>query len=131
MTVEHIDECQVKLGVEQASVFCTHSYFPPDYQRVKKLADPFFPLFIHLKRRSRSRYGFLVLWHNSEAEQLSLRHFSELYVQFPSFWSSFEVLSRFWADLCCPLAYFRSFIIESTSSGLWAVVLTEWVALVS
>ena len=83
------------------------------------------------ERRFRSRSGFLVPYQMVEVEMIREESREGRYVRIPSHFREWEVPKGFGADLPPVLTYAGSRLIDSPSSGVWAVFYTEWVAKVA
>lgn len=80
------------------------------------------------KRFERSRTGFLVPYQCLEVILVRLIVRGTRYVPIPEFWGLFECPCGMIIEIPWAVTYIRSLLVDDPMSGLWAVVLTEWVS---
>ena len=86
---------------------------------------------IRWERRARCRLGILVPYQMVEAERIHRSHYASRYVVATKVWESLEVPRGCLAELPPSITYLGSRLIADPRSGVWVVVITEWVARVA
>jgi len=126
-TVQSWTELGVNADVHVDAIMWPEAMSLSNYRTIKKAGDQYWGDLVRLERRSRSEYGYFLLWHNVESHSVNPLAFRDRYVPVPSWWRDWEVPPGLWSEMGPAMAYIGRTLIAEPNSGWWVVVCTGYV----
>ena len=119
------------IDVHQEALSFDRPILRAEFRCIRKNEQEQFWDLIRWERRARSRLGILVPYQMVEAERIHCNHYPSRYVVPTKVWESLEMPRGCLLELPPAITYLGSRLIADPRSGVWVVVITEWVARVA